>query len=238
MHASFIRPGGVAQNLPLGLCIDIDCGSLPIVNKIFDFYIDASKAGRGSTKGGRCGGGTKTLSEIEIFFFYHRKRSTEHILSYYIYKWSAYCLTGGKFDENNCKIAEADQGGNFILLKMRISIGMARIRGGSNRAQGKPIYKGLEPPAKVVKAADRTISTPTAVQTRRSKRQVQRKNAQVVESEEVEDGEKAKSGSQSEQEIREVSVTPPAQAVTELPTVFTPLNNRNNYENEQNSKGC
>ncbi|PHT91668.1 hypothetical protein T459_06781 [Capsicum annuum] len=24
MHASFIRPGGVAQDLPFGLCIDID----------------------------------------------------------------------------------------------------------------------------------------------------------------------------------------------------------------------
>uniref|UniRef100_A0A3Q7H9B7 NADH-quinone oxidoreductase subunit D domain-containing protein n=1 Tax=Solanum lycopersicum TaxID=4081 RepID=A0A3Q7H9B7_SOLLC len=24
MHVSFIRPGGVSQDLPLGLCIDID----------------------------------------------------------------------------------------------------------------------------------------------------------------------------------------------------------------------
>ena len=34
MHASFIRPGGVAQDLPLGLCRDIDSSTQQFVSRI------------------------------------------------------------------------------------------------------------------------------------------------------------------------------------------------------------
>jgi len=34
MHASFIRPGGVAQDLPLGLCIDIDSFTQQFASRI------------------------------------------------------------------------------------------------------------------------------------------------------------------------------------------------------------
>jgi len=34
MHASFIRPGGVAQDLPLGLCRDIDSSTQQFASRI------------------------------------------------------------------------------------------------------------------------------------------------------------------------------------------------------------
>ena len=34
MHASFIRPGGVAQDLPLGLCRDIDSFTQQFASRI------------------------------------------------------------------------------------------------------------------------------------------------------------------------------------------------------------
>jgi len=34
MHASFIRPGGVAQDLPLGLCQDIDSSTQQFASRI------------------------------------------------------------------------------------------------------------------------------------------------------------------------------------------------------------
>lgn len=36
MHASFIRPGGVAQDLPLGLCRDIDSSTLFFSSRILE----------------------------------------------------------------------------------------------------------------------------------------------------------------------------------------------------------
>ena len=41
MHASFIRPGGVAQDLPLGLCRDIDSSTQQFASRIDD--LEASK---------------------------------------------------------------------------------------------------------------------------------------------------------------------------------------------------
>jgi NADH dehydrogenase (ubiquinone) Fe-S protein 2 len=34
MHASFIRPGGVAQDLPLGLCRDIDSSTQQFASRV------------------------------------------------------------------------------------------------------------------------------------------------------------------------------------------------------------
>ncbi|KAI5652538.1 hypothetical protein M9H77_29725 [Catharanthus roseus] len=41
MHASFIRPGGVAQDLPLGLCRDIDFSTQPFASRIDEKVISS-----------------------------------------------------------------------------------------------------------------------------------------------------------------------------------------------------